>query len=139
MIHLIYVSSARVPFTTDELHALLEVSCTNNEKLGITGMLLYKGGNFLQILEGEEQAVTAMYDRVRKDPRHHDVTRILQEPIAERFFAEWSMGFGNLDDPTITTWPGYSDIMQTPLTAAMFVGDIPRSLRLLRVFKQVVR
>ncbi len=63
MFSLTYVSSAVRPFAEDELADLLAVSRQNNARLGITGMLLYKDGNFMQVLEGEEAEVRTLYEK----------------------------------------------------------------------------
>src|SRR4051812_26378365 len=97
LIHLVFVSSATPPFSQADLLALLEISCCNNEAVGITGMLLYRDGNFMQVLEGEESAVTATHDRISRDRRHDGLITMLKGPIAKRNFGDWSMGFRNLD------------------------------------------
>jgi len=73
MIQLVYVSSAVKPFTDQELLGLLEKARENNQKLGITGMLLYKNGDFMQALEGDEQVVLSLADHIAKDLRHGDI------------------------------------------------------------------
>src|SRR3954470_3384019 len=99
--HLVYVSSATAPFTQADLLALLQISRRNNEPAGITGMLLYRDGNFMQALEGEEAAVNSAYIRISKDPRHEGLITMIKEPISERNFADWSMGFRNLDSSEV--------------------------------------
>ncbi|HVR76154.1 MAG TPA: BLUF domain-containing protein, partial [Planctomycetota bacterium] len=86
MFVLLYVSSAVKPFSQPALVKLLEKSHVNNAKRGITGMLLYKDGNFMQVLEGEEEAVRALYARIALDPRHRGLITLLQGPQAERQF-----------------------------------------------------
>jgi len=79
---LVYVSSATLPFSGEDLRALLATCRENNAELGVTGMLLYKDGNFMQVLEGDEQAVRGLYARIAADPRHGgEIT--LQEGFSE--------------------------------------------------------
>ncbi|MFT4920362.1 MAG: hypothetical protein ACI8RU_002997 [Zhongshania aliphaticivorans] len=103
--YLIYVSSAVQLLLDEELLLLLRQSQTKNLNLGITGMLLYKGGNFMQMLEGEEQTVRELYATIRKDPRHHNVLTIITGSLKARNFKDWSMGFQNMDK--IADLPNY--------------------------------
>lgn len=111
MYHLIYVSSAKKLFSNAQLRDLLEVSRRRNSECGITGLLLYVDGNFIQVLEGEKAAVLKTYGRVLKDSRHTGVTTVLQGEIAKREFAEWSMGFQRVDPESGAAIPGYSDFL----------------------------
>src|ERR687893_1319722 len=79
---LVYVSSAVRLFSAEDLRALLETCRKNNAELGVTGMPLYKDGNFMQVLEGDEEAVRGLYARIVAAPRHRgEIT--LQEGFAE--------------------------------------------------------
>jgi FAD-dependent sensor of blue light len=139
MIHLIYVSRACPRFMVEELQALVAKSRASNVKRGITGMLLHKDGNVMQLLEGDEQAVLELYRRIAGDPRHCDVVILVNEPLAARQFADWFMGFTNLDEPGIVGRPGYRDYCCTPLTPEAFTDAPTRALNLMRVFQQPAR
>ena len=134
--HLVYTSRAVVPFTADDLHDLLTRSRRNNHAAGLTGMLLYKQRHFLQVLEGEDSVVDGLYERIVADPRHTQAVVLLRETLAERQFAEWSMGFRDLDAPESASLPGYTNFLNQPLTPESFAGDLHRSLWLLLVFRQ---
>jgi hypothetical protein len=123
MFFLVYVSSATRPFSGEDLRVLLETCRKNNAELGVTGMLLYKDGNFMQALEGDEGAVRRLYERIAADPRHGgEIT--LQQGFAEgRQFSDWSMGFRDLDSPEARSDPGYSEFLNAPLTGREFSGD----------------
>jgi Sensors of blue-light using FAD len=97
MIQLIYASYATQGMTSAELNALQLQSQTNNERKGITGLLLYKAGAFIQILEGTEADVLSLFNTISKDPRHTNIRKLVQQRIVKREFEGWSMGFGNLD------------------------------------------
>jgi hypothetical protein len=135
VIQLVYVSSAVTPFTNEELVALLEKARSNNEALGITGMLLYKNGDFMQALEGEEQHVVALAGHIAKDPRHTDVRVILQAPTKLREFPDWTMGFHNLNDIDPQELPGYSTFLNSPLRSQAFTSNPAFCRRLLLLFK----
>ena len=115
---------------------LLEHARRNNERAGVTGMLLYKDGKFLQVLEGEERVVQALATMISCDPRHHQMVTLLEGLVAEREFAEWTMGFCNLDAPEASHVEGYSEFMNTPLTEDAFSENPTRAQRLLRIFKR---
>ncbi len=72
---------------------ILMSSRTNNAQSEIVGGLYYGDGRFFQYLEGEEESVRKLYDKISKDQRHTDVTTLLEEPIDERTFASWSMKY----------------------------------------------
>ena len=93
----VYVSAARRLFSEEELSALLRKSRANNERDGITGLLLYSGGNFMQAIEGEETPIRALLDRIEADKRHLRITRLLEEKTESRRFPEWSMAFRPVD------------------------------------------
>ena len=97
MIRLVYVSTTGLKWTPEALNALAAKSAEKNAKAGLTGMLLYSGGNFMQCLEGEELAVRKLYERVAVDKRHAEVRTLLTQPADERLFAQWWMGLLNLD------------------------------------------
>lgn len=81
------------------LDALLQVSRSRNASLGVTGALLFNEGRFLQLLEGDEDSVRAIYASIVRDGRHTDVTLIAAEPVAARRFARWSMAFVGMSQP----------------------------------------
>ena len=90
---LIYVSSAHRRLREPELESLLSVSRARNLEDGLTGVLLYNDGNFMQYLEGPDTALRQTYKRICADPLHGNLIEILLEPITERSFATWAMGF----------------------------------------------
>src|ERR1700748_2711553 len=108
---LVYVSSAVNPFSDEELEALLKKSRHNNEARGITGLLLYKGGNFMQFLEGPKEAVVDSMTRIKGDKRHRGVIVLLQEDSSKRDFAEWSMGFKKIGDDSDEQLAGHSSFL----------------------------
>lgn len=109
MIQLIYVSVAREPFSESELVSLLETSRRNNVACGVTGMLLHEDGTFLQILEGPEEVVQRLYDRIRLDRRHDGHLVLWRKEVEEPTFDGWSMGFANVRTDDLHRMPGYCD------------------------------
>ena len=96
LVRLMYASRALPSVTQDELIAILRKSKATNPGAGITGVLCYSQGIFLQVLEGGRSAVNKLYNRVAADPRHTDVELMIYEEIGQRSFAGWSMGQVNM-------------------------------------------
>ncbi len=133
---LTYVSTANSLFSTPDLIALLNTSRRNNEVRAVTGMLLYRNGNFMQVLEGTADAVEQAHAKIGRDPRHTGLITLLHRPISERQFGGWSMGFRDLSDPALSAVHGYSDFLNTELTSAEFTSNPSRAQKLLLMFKE---
>ncbi|MFD2937798.1 BLUF domain-containing protein [Spirosoma flavum] len=89
----VYFSTSVGSLVENDLSVILKQSRFNNAKSGITGILLYINGNIIQVLEGDDKAVETLYHRIEKDPRHTNLVRVLNKPIDQRLFADWSMGY----------------------------------------------
>lgn len=96
LVRLMYASRAAASVNQEELVAILKKSKVNNPALGVTGVLCFSSGTFLQVLEGGRLAVSQLYNRIANDARHHDVALLSYQEINERNFACWSMGQVNL-------------------------------------------
>lgn len=96
LVRLMYASRAVPALDQEALHTILRRSQADNPRAGITGLLCFADGVFLQVLEGGRGAVNRLYGRIAADPRHTDVELLLYEEIGERRFASWSMGQVNL-------------------------------------------
>jgi hypothetical protein len=90
---LVYVSTAVHPLSLHEIDHLLERAQARNTRIGVTGVLLYSNGRFMQCLEGPALAMSEVYAIIRADPLHGGIIELLREPIAVREFPEWSMAF----------------------------------------------
>jgi FAD-dependent sensor of blue light len=138
---LVYVSSAKHSFSSEDLAELLQISRRNNGALGVTGMLLYVGGNFMQALEGEEADLDTLYNRIAQDPRHRLVKTILRLPIDNRCFSGWSMGFkeaSTLPEVTRQEISSFLDDSRREADEPVCGVDHP-ALRLLRTFAATMR
>jgi hypothetical protein len=93
---LIYHSRATRPPSEADLQHLLQQARNYNEQYQITGLLLYSHGRYVQVLEGAEGDVRAVYARIQQDPRHDQVVTLCQGPGPQRRFADWHMGFGQI-------------------------------------------
>src|SRR5277367_585305 len=96
MHQIVYASSARHEFSPADLKKLLMHARKRNQAVGVTGMLVFHDGAFLQALEGENRAVNEIFAIIRNDPRHGDLAVLHRGPGPEqRVFGEWSMGFAD--------------------------------------------
>lgn len=96
LVRLMYASRAVPTVDQDALLAILRQCKTRNPEHGITGVLCFSEGIFLQVLEGGRSAVNALYNRIVVDPRHTQVELMSYSEIGERRFAGWSMGQVNM-------------------------------------------
>lgn len=95
LVRLLYASRA-VDMGDEAIASILAHSRQYNPALGITGILCYGGGVFLQAIEGGRMAVSELYGHILKDPRHKDVVLLDFQEISERRFGGWTMGTVNL-------------------------------------------
>jgi hypothetical protein len=86
----LYISTAPT-LPREEVEAILSASARNNPARGITGLLLFNGRNFLQLLEGEETEVAALMDTITADPRHSGVSVLDRRGIDQRACPDWAM------------------------------------------------
>ena len=96
LVRLVYASRAASAVTQDQLTTILRQSKAKNPAMGVTGVLCFSEGIFLQALEGGRSAVNQLYARIVADPRHQQVELLCYEEISERRFGSWSMGQVNL-------------------------------------------
>ena len=103
--HIIYQSTAVADLSGTELERLLHQSRTHNQAAAVTGMLLYDGGRFLQVLEGEKQAIEPIFGRILVDCRHTDVQVLANGEMERRQFGTWSMGLVNYKGAPVSGLP----------------------------------
>ncbi len=97
MYELLYSSVSLSVFSELELTDLLQNSRSKNQRLDITGMLVYHEREIMQIIEGEENIVKELYNTILRDKRHASVEILYQGAIEHRSFNQWSMAFKQLD------------------------------------------
>lgn len=109
---IMYVSSSRVGLGYSDIFDILESSRRSNAQLDITGVLLYFRGRFMQYIEGPRDALESVFARIRSDPRHHDLTELLHEPIKTREFSGWRLAFAAPDVPGIASTVAMRDMYE---------------------------
>lgn len=107
MHHLIYLSRATQPMSEEALATLLHQARHYNAQHGLTGVLAYGNGQFMQLLEGEQSAINTLYERIQRDPRHENLVRFADKAITQRSFSTWSMAFVPLADAQFAEVAGY--------------------------------
>jgi len=112
MISLTYLSSATQPYSDGDLRELLATARPKNASLGVTGMLLYAGGSFIQTIEGEPDAVDPLFATIESDTRHRDVMVTLREEVEARSFPDWSMGFEQVTEDEARDLEGFNDFLR---------------------------
>lgn len=95
LVRLLYASRA-VDTRPEAIESILHQSRDHNPSTGVTGVLCYGGGIFLQAIEGGRMAISELYGHIQRDARHKDVVLLHYEEISERRFAGWTMGEVNM-------------------------------------------
>ncbi len=93
---LVYVSTSTELLQEAELATILLQSRRDNARADITGVLLCLHGRILQVLEGKKEAIDPLYERIKQDRRHKNISTVFYSPIDQRFFSTWSMGYETL-------------------------------------------
>ena len=95
LVELLYCSvSVAHQITNVDLERILDSARRRNLEAGITGVLLYYRGEFVQILEGEKESIENVYEKfIGPDLRHTALNKVLQNTISHRSFSQWHMGF----------------------------------------------
>jgi hypothetical protein len=115
----VYVSSATVDFDAAMLESLLAGAREFNTAHGLTGLLLFCNGNFMQCIEGRSEDIDAALTRISASRRHKDIYVLYDAPVAQRSFADWSMALGHVSPSEWNTLRGAewtSDADDTGLT-----------------------
>jgi hypothetical protein len=109
--HLVYVSSAIREMSDDDLLEILNTAREFNKAQNISGVLLYRDGFFIQVLEGDYAKVQALFEGISQDSRHQNVIKLYHEAIEQRKFGQWAMGFMSPDFMKLKEFEGFSDFM----------------------------
>ena len=132
LIHTIYASRTTEKVTEEDLLDILDAARRNNSSMDLTGMLLHCEGSFFQVLEGTEENVHAIYEKICRDDRHDAITKIIEEAIPERSFGEWTMGFKSMSVSELDQLDGSNDFFQSG--ACLLNVDKGRAKKLLDAF-----
>lgn len=139
LLEVIYASSAVPSLNDADIGGIVESSYQRNVARGITGVLLYSRRRFLQILEGEEPVVAQTLARILADDRHHGIEILAESRIADRTFAGWFVGVGDLDAPDALSWPGYVPFFDEGFEPQSIAARPGPALDILKAFAEQTR
>ena len=122
---IVYVSTAIANLSEGALLNLLRRSRCANQQVGISGVLMHGGGQFMQVLEGCPAAVRRLYARIQADPRHSHLEKLADGPLPRREFRGWHMSFGPLPTRYSDGIPGY---LTPPQLAMLGAGTSAQQL-----------
>ncbi|GAA4270756.1 BLUF domain-containing protein [Aquimarina gracilis] len=88
-----YVSTVSPDLSETDIADLMSYVKQHNNFLDITGILIYSDGNFLQVLEGEKETVKILFERIKKDPRHYNIIKMLDKEIKDNAFSKYHSSF----------------------------------------------
>ena len=102
VIRILYFSTASPNIGVGNVEEIVKSSAARNARQGITGALAFNGRNFCQVLEGDEDKVMALIEKIRQDERHSGFKILDQKEITTAYFKDWSMHrVSNLDFSTL--------------------------------------
>lgn len=116
---IVYVSKAARPVTPIDLLHILEGARRRNVEEGITGVLLYADGYFMQYLEGPKAGLRRVYAIIKTHPLHYGLIDLVREPIRAREFTEWSMACHVVGAGGESPLSDHYDLLASRLTAAV--------------------
>jgi len=135
LFHLIYVSTAISPRTLEDHAKLLATARSRNKRSNVTGMLLYRDGHYMQVLEGNEKDVMEVFADIKNDIRHHSIDVLRSEYLQYRNFPEWTMGFTDIDALDAAAVPGFTRFLEHDFDSAYFSEDSVEAHAMLMAFK----
>ncbi len=109
---LIYSSEVETYLGDIDISSLLYAARQSNAEHKVTGVLLHHNGNFIQVLEGEEETIKRLYETILKDRRHKNIKLLLEKEIDKRQFNGWDMGFKNITDEDLDNYPVLKSVIE---------------------------
>lgn len=128
LIHCAYSSMLAPDSTEAELVPILTKARRTNATLQATGILLFHRRSFFQVLEGPRQRIEALYERISADPRHVQVTQLVNEPIEDRSFRDWTMGLMEPTAADLAAVPALTQVVAAKGSLADLDADQARAL-----------
>jgi Sensors of blue-light using FAD len=106
---ILYVSVADPALVSDDIYQLVGNAQDRNRADGISGIMLYNGSNFMQLIEGDPVVIDACFNRIAQDQRHSGVVTLRNDPVAVREFPEWAMRYSLVEQPVQSTLDAVRD------------------------------
>jgi len=134
---LTYCSRATHDMSQAELLYLLAQARARNARHGITGLLVYRQREFMQLLEGDRNAIFALYRSICADSRNRRNYLMWDEPITQRAFPDWGMAFLSLDGIDLQGKPGFSDFLDAGFSAVTRNATVSVGKRFLHLHREL--
>jgi hypothetical protein len=93
---LLYISRMKEEYNKEDIEYMLNLFREKNKENGISGLMLYYEGNIIQYIEGNKKDVYILYNNIKNDIRHYNITKVIDESVIKRNFVNWQMGFKEL-------------------------------------------
>ncbi|WP_282031454.1 BLUF domain-containing protein [Winogradskyella eximia] len=122
---IIYTSQASEQFNKRSLLDLLHTSRGYNTIDNISGVLMHRDGYFLQIIEGEQDVIENLFQRLNNDTRHKNIKMILDRSVESRLFSNWAMGCADFDEPELSMLPGIRTDLSNPEVIEDLIIHLP--------------
>ena len=122
---IIYTSQASEQFNKRSLLDLLHTSRGYNTIDNISGVLMHRDGYFLQIIEGEQDVIEDLFQRINNDTRHKNIKMILDRSVESRLFSNWAMGCADFDEPELSMLPGIRTDLSNPEVIEDLIIHLP--------------
>lgn len=135
---LLYVSEETTRLEPDRLMALLRAARETNRRLGVSGLLACRDGQFMQILEGEADVLKALFETIARDSRHRAVERIWQGEIERRDFRQWPMAFRVLSDAQVERLPAFAAALEAGFLGAPLREDPEMARALMLALRDLI-
>jgi hypothetical protein len=137
MFQLVYISKAIKSLSKSELTTLLRQANANNKKVGISGILVYKDDQFVQVLEGEETVIHELFAKISGDPRHTEISILSQGHILHPEFPDWAMGFRDLSQDDLLGLYGNKKSLGKSINIENFRTQPDACVKMLRFIREL--
>ena len=87
----IYQSNAQPHFTSMDVELMLMKAKQKNKKINVTGCIVYANNKFIQLIQGPKKAIIDLYEEIKADQRHYNVTTLLEQATDHKIWSDWSM------------------------------------------------
>ena len=105
-----YISNSVALLNSGELENLSTFIMEHRKNYDISGILIYQGGTFFQVLEGEKRRIDLLFHKIKSEERHNSITNIVNDPIESRMFTDYNFLFNEMENyPELLKF--YSNLM----------------------------
>ena len=88
---LVYVSTLTKDYDIKSFDELIQSFKENNKKHDITGYIICKWRDIIQVIEGPCDQVETLWMKIKSDNRHKNTMVLMREKTEKRIFGGWPM------------------------------------------------